>query len=80
MLFYAILTVYPLQLTGNRTQISGSNTKEESDEINRRTLLTRNSLVVTLRGPSTNYFWDRLEYFDADLEELGVGDEEAENV
>jgi len=35
---------------------------------------------VTLRGPSTNYFWDKLEQFGAELEELNVGDEEAENV
>jgi hypothetical protein len=36
--------------------------------------------MVTLRGPSAKHFWDGLEEFGARLEELGVGDEEAENV
>lgn len=34
---------------------------------------------MTLRGPSAKHFWDDLEQFGVRLEELGVGDEEAEN-
>jgi hypothetical protein len=36
--------------------------------------------LVTLRGPSAKHFWDGIERFGEHLEELGVGDEEAENV
>lgn len=36
--------------------------------------------MVSLRGPSTKHFWDGLEQFGEQLEELGVGDEEVENV
>lgn len=32
------------------------------------------STMVTLRGPSAKRFWDGLERFDEQLEELGVGD------
>jgi len=36
--------------------------------------------MVTLRGPSAKHFWDGLEEFGRQLEELGVGDEEVGNV
>lgn len=36
--------------------------------------------MVTPRGPSAKHFWDGLERFGAQLEDLGVGDEEVENV
>jgi len=36
--------------------------------------------MVSLRGPSAKHFWDRLEEFGRQLEELGVGEEEASNV
>jgi len=36
--------------------------------------------MVRLRGPSAKQFWDGFERFGEQLEELGVGDEEAENV
>jgi hypothetical protein len=36
--------------------------------------------MVTLRGPSPNYFWERLEQFGAQLEEVGIDDGEVKNV
>jgi hypothetical protein len=36
--------------------------------------------MVTPRGPSAKHFWDGIEQFGEQLEELGVGDEETENV
>ena len=36
--------------------------------------------MVNLRGTSAKHFWDELEQFGAQLEDLGVGDVEVENV
>jgi hypothetical protein len=35
---------------------------------------------VSLRGPSAKQFWDELERFGEQLEELDVGDEKVKNV
>jgi len=36
--------------------------------------------MVSLRGPSTNYFWEGLERFDAKLEELDIGYDEVDYI
>lgn len=36
--------------------------------------------LVHLRGASAKQFWDGLERFGEQLEELGIGDEEVDNV
>ena len=36
--------------------------------------------LVSLRGASANYFWDGLENFGEQLEELDVGHEEVDHV
>jgi hypothetical protein len=36
--------------------------------------------VIRLRGASTKQFWDEFERFGDQLEELSIGDEEADNV
>jgi len=36
--------------------------------------------MASSRGPAQKHFWDDLEELSKRLEELGVGDEEVENV
>jgi hypothetical protein len=79
----------PAQLAGEDF-LANSHWLFSPDCGNRRSVLTNDHekyptqggalFMVTLRGPTWKHLWDSMVQLSERLEELGIGDEEADNV